>query len=66
MGDRDRDAEELAADATADGGVVLGVPWSRAILAEARGLLDIGIAYGELRDEIYVGLIKQLTDNPFQ
>jgi hypothetical protein len=66
MGDRDRDMEELTADATAEGGVVLGVPWSPAILEEARKLLDMGITYGELRDEIYVGLIKQLSDNPFQ
>lgn len=38
--------------------------WDESTLEEARKLLTLGINTPELRDEIYVQLVCQLTDNP--
>lgn len=40
---------------------VLKVPWSDAMVNDARDLLAIGIKNGVLRDEIYLQIMKQLT-----
>lgn len=43
---------------------VLRQQWSLYILGQAQILLDLGVRKAELRDEIYLQLLKQLSRNP--
>lgn len=61
MGDKRRDASALRLSSE-----TISAPsaWDTTTIEEARKLLAIGLGLPELRDEVYIQLMCQVTDNP--
>jgi hypothetical protein len=74
MGDRERErtgstvrnggSDSLSSSSTQSGAVSSLVGHSTGVLEEERWLLSEALTHGELRDEVYCQIMKQLCGNP--
>ena len=69
MGDRERERTAIRADSLGSGnanlnGSTSSLGSSLGVLEEERWLLSEVLAHGELRDEAYCQVVKQLIGNP--